>query len=493
MPPKRKEGDSKDDNDGDVQSLLLEKDLEIETLVDKISRLEKRSQLLANDTEKQQATTNEMEEKLQDVIACLSSELKNKQSKVYQLEEAFNDVKAENMKAIENLTKDMHELKSTHKFVTEDLRLQLVNAEVQLRDIDEFRKQKAAIEQEIASLKEQLEREKKEHQDAISDTERLALQEKQRLRKEMLARIEETKMQMLQHMDEQLDAKTKKIIADNDQLAKELGYHMRQTGLLLQKNERLMQENVELHRQVLLAKEVEDDLAKRNLVNQRTIRILLYKFQEGIHDDKPDDQQRKMLEGEHRKEDRQRQKELEQIKSYIQEQTRAVELVSGADEAMRFLYACLDDIEVENVSGTQEQAHCATDLEVNHVKPPELPCSLDKLTTMQRQKLLMNLLRTAVSLRALTQNPAVQKPCRDLFSLANCGSLHAGVKGAVSVEDILSLSVEGVHNDEFECGSPGSRRVVSVGVQTDALNLEERLALEIKERLRPCSSLAIVT
>lgn len=62
------------------------------------------------------------------------------------------------------------------------------------------------IIQAFYSLKEQLEREKKEHQDAISDTERSALQEKQRLRKEMLARIEETKMQMLQHMDEQLHA-----------------------------------------------------------------------------------------------------------------------------------------------------------------------------------------------------------------------------------------------------------------------------------------------
>lgn len=78
------------------------------------------------------------------------SELKAKESKVYQLEEAFKDLKAENMKGIETFTKDMHELQNTHKFVTEDLRLQLANAEVQLRDIDDFREQKTAIEHEIA-------------------------------------------------------------------------------------------------------------------------------------------------------------------------------------------------------------------------------------------------------------------------------------------------------------------------------------------------------
>ncbi|MCO5555104.1 hypothetical protein L7F22_008645 [Adiantum nelumboides] len=368
---------------------------------------------LANVMEEQQATTKEMEEKLQDVIACLSSELKNKELKVYQLEESFKDLKAENLKAIENFTKDMHELQNTHKFVTDNLRFQLANAEVQLRDIDEFREQKAAIEQEIASLKEQLEKEKKEHQDAISDTE----------------------------------STTIKFIHNSLIRCKLL--HI-----------------------------VEDELAKRNLMNQRTIRILHYKFQ-GIHADKHDDFHRKMLVAERKDEDIHRKKrELEQIKIYIQEQTQAIDSVSGAEEAMRFLYACLDDIELETVTGAQERAvsPCVTDLEANREKSTELPCSLDQLTTVQRQKLLMNLLRTAVSIRAVAQNSAIQKP----------------LPGAVSVEDILSLSVEGAHIDEVKCNSVSSRRVVSVGVQTDALNLEERLALEIKERLRPCSSLGVV-
>ncbi|MCO5559032.1 hypothetical protein L7F22_012624 [Adiantum nelumboides] len=331
---------------------------------------------LANVMEEQQATTKEMEEKLQDVIACLSSELKNKELKVYQLEESFKDLKAENMKAIEKFTKDMHELQNTHKFVTDNLHLQLANAEVQLRDIDEFREQKAAIEQEIA-------------------------------------------------------------------------------------------------RSVC----VEDELAKRNLMNQRTIRILLYKFQEGLHADKHDFH-RKMLVAERKDEDIHRKKELEQIKIYIQEQTKAVDSVSGAEEAMRFLYACLDDIELETITGAQERAvsPCVTDLKANREKSTELPCSLDQLTTVQRQKLLMNLLRTAISIRAVAQNSSIQKP----------------LPGAVSVEDILSLSVEGGHIDEVERSSVSTRKIVSVGVQTDALNLEERLALEIKERLRPCSSLGIV-
>ena len=56
------------------------------------------------------------------------------------------------------------------------------------------------------SLKMQFEKERKEHEEAISDTERSALQDKERLKKEITSRIEDTRMLMLQQMDEQLNA-----------------------------------------------------------------------------------------------------------------------------------------------------------------------------------------------------------------------------------------------------------------------------------------------
>ena len=57
---------------------------------------------------------------------------------------------ADSTKTIEDLTKEMYELQNTHKFTVDDLHLQLANAQVQLRDIDEFTAKKIAIEQEIA-------------------------------------------------------------------------------------------------------------------------------------------------------------------------------------------------------------------------------------------------------------------------------------------------------------------------------------------------------
>lgn len=83
------------------------------------------------------------------MFPCLS-ELKVKQEKVYELEKALNDLMAESAKTIEDLKREMCDLQNVHKFMVDDLHLQLANAQVQLRDIDEFTAKKSAIEQEIA-------------------------------------------------------------------------------------------------------------------------------------------------------------------------------------------------------------------------------------------------------------------------------------------------------------------------------------------------------
>ena len=76
MPPKKgpsgkKEKDGKNDKIN-IEQVLLDKDLEIETLLDKVSRLEKRSETLVSLTEQQQVVTKDMVEKLQDIVSFLT-------------------------------------------------------------------------------------------------------------------------------------------------------------------------------------------------------------------------------------------------------------------------------------------------------------------------------------------------------------------------------------------------------------------------------------
>ncbi|KAH7278490.1 hypothetical protein KP509_38G044300 [Ceratopteris richardii] len=495
MPPKkggsgRKDGSGRDDKAGNIEGLLLEKDLEIATLLDKLSRLEKRSLKLTVLTEKQHNAAKEMEEKLQDVISCLTIDVKEKEEKINGLEVALGDLKAESTATIEALTKDLNELRNTHKFVTEDLRLQLANAQVQLRDIDDFRAKKTAIEQEVVGLKEKIEEERKKHQDVISDIERAALQEKERLRKEMTVRIEETKIQMLQQMDEQLHAKTKRTMVENEQLGKELGYHVRQTEMLLEKNEKLVQENIELHRKVLLAKEVQEDLSHRNRMNQKTIRILLYKLRERHYRLKSEkhaqEQELKVLSYQHNSEPfdilelNQKSRPTDDKSDDITTRT--------AEEALKFLQACLESIETDHIDkiiklrlNSRLKAEVGDRLKANscHENP------FDGLNSQEKHEVLMHILRAAVSLRAVCQNAGISSQWNESPHLDNISCKEE----AFSVDEILKLPIERLClGDAVVNKSERNVKSVSSSAQTDEMDVEEHIILEMKHHLQACNA-----
>lgn len=275
--------------------------------------------------------------------------------------------------------------------------------------------------------------------------------------------------------------KTKRTMVENEQLGKELSFHIRQTESLLLKNEKLVQENIDLHRKALLAKEVQEDLAHRNRMNQKSIRILLYKLRErhsamkaGRQAD--EDEMKRLL-------CRQEQLRSSQVadKTGHMEGTGG-EVQSSAEEAMKFLQACLEDLEIEkvhNICRYQPASRLETDLRLAADIKPCLPSSLDVLDSRERQEVLMHLLRTAVSLQALCQNAVQPK---------QPGGLGYSASDGVSINDILKLPVETLCGSEKIVSNLQNHKFVSSSIQTESMGLEERLALDIKQRLRSCGT-----
>lgn len=178
------------------------------------------------------------------------------------------------------------------------------------------------------------------------------------------------------------------------------------------------------------------------------------------------------------------------MKSYFLEQTKAVESVSSAEEAMKFLYACLDDIEMEKFSPHDQIMSSSETMSSPSVDGRlSLPSSLEDFTLQQRQEFLMHLLRTAVSLRAVAQNAEFFKDTKGLSSPVDYWWFpstrgHALDRLAFSVEDILKIPVGGLDLYEPLDRLESNIKSHSVGVQTEAMELEERLALEIQAHLR---------
>ena len=94
-----------------------------------------------------------------------------------------------------------------------------------------FIEYKQTLEAQLQEKKRVLEDGAKEHATHVSDLERKHVQEKDRLKKEMLLKLRETKANLLKMTDNQLDTTTKRTIAENEQLSSELAWQVRSRSI----------------------------------------------------------------------------------------------------------------------------------------------------------------------------------------------------------------------------------------------------------------------
>ena len=104
--------------------------------------------------------------------------------------------------------------------------------------------------------------------------------EKDRIKKEYLIKIKETKQNLLSMTEDQLHSTTKRTIMENEQMTTELQYQSRETERLLRMNTKLRAENKKLKRSVELTEEAGREYAKKTHFYQKLIKKLHEKIQD---------------------------------------------------------------------------------------------------------------------------------------------------------------------------------------------------------------------
>lgn len=175
------------------------------------------------------------------------------------------------------------EVKKQHeKFEKEknDLQLQLSHKKVELDQLNDFKQQKTEIEEKIRRLEQDLADEKDAHEKDIQDMDRQKIQATEKLKKDMLYKIKETKHNLLRLNDEQLHTTTRLTVLENHRLTTELEYQSKQTEKLLLRNQKLQEQVLGLKRDVEIHKQVESELAKRSHFCQKIIKKLNAKIKD---------------------------------------------------------------------------------------------------------------------------------------------------------------------------------------------------------------------
>ncbi|CDW78724.1 UNKNOWN [Stylonychia lemnae] len=204
---------------------------------------------------------------------------------VKQLRELIRDME-------DKYRRDMEEIQQDHMTQITLLEKEKKALEDDLDNVQAFKSQQKQLDAELSELKDLLEKEKKDRMNEVNEKEREKIQATEKLRKDMLYKIKETKANLLALNDEQLQTTTRLTILQNHQLTTELEYQSKQTEQLLYKNNKMKQQIETLKRDIEIHKEVEKELAKRSHFCQKVIKRLKQQVKE-LEQEKEETQNRK--------------------------------------------------------------------------------------------------------------------------------------------------------------------------------------------------------
>ena len=212
---------------------------EVRTLKEALKKYEEMAGRMVEEKGELLGELDRQKDNQKEIFQYLNGELAKKTDEIVALEERL----AEKTDELESLLRDhghaIQEQKDASDHEAVRLKGEIAEYREKLEKVSRFIEIKETLEAQLTEKERLLEEEAKEHATHVSDLERKHVQEKDRLKKEMLLKLRETKANLLKMTDNQLDTTTKRTIAENEQMSSELAWQSKETEKLIRKNDKL--------------------------------------------------------------------------------------------------------------------------------------------------------------------------------------------------------------------------------------------------------------
>lgn len=169
---------------------------------------------------------------------------------------------------------DIERLAFRHKKDLEAMEIDKNALRSKLSELNEFIIEKSQTEAKIRKLEQTIEEQAVKMKRELEDLELEKIKATEKLRRDMLYKLKETKQNLLALNDEQLHTTTRLTVLENHRLTTELEYQSKQTEKLMIRNSKLEEQVVTLKRDIEIHKQVESELAKRSHFCQKLIKRL---------------------------------------------------------------------------------------------------------------------------------------------------------------------------------------------------------------------------
>ncbi|XP_055255055.1 cilia- and flagella-associated protein 157 isoform X2 [Moschus berezovskii] len=254
--------------------------IQIRNLEDRLARYQRKWDELAMQEKLFRQEFEQLANNKKEIVAFLKRTLNQRVDEITDLNEQLQSLQL--AKEIEKDAFEAQLAQVRHEF--QETKDQLTTENIilggKLAALEEFRLQKEELMQKFASLEDQLQKQESEYKDYVHNLEKKSVLDKDRLRKEIIQRVNMVATEFHKVATSQMWDTTKRAITENNAVTLQLAKITRQGTQLLAENEQLRGHQNDLCKQLELLENSQKLMARNNLGHQKVILMLTEKCRE---------------------------------------------------------------------------------------------------------------------------------------------------------------------------------------------------------------------
>uniref|UniRef100_H0WXP4 Cilia- and flagella-associated protein 157 n=1 Tax=Otolemur garnettii TaxID=30611 RepID=H0WXP4_OTOGA len=257
--------------------------IQIRDLEDRLVRYQRKWDELAVQEKLFRQEYDQLANNKKEIVAFLKRTLNQRVDEIADLNEQL-----QSLQLAKELEKDAFEAQLAqvrHEF--QETKDQLTTENIvlagKLAALEEFRLQKEELTEKFELLEDQLRQQEIEYKDYVYNLEKKSMLDKDRLRKEIIQRVNLVATEFRKVATNQMWETTKRAIQENSSVTLQLAKTSRQGVQLLQENEQLKGNQDELYKQLKVLESTQKVMARHKRGHQKIILMLTEKCQEQQH------------------------------------------------------------------------------------------------------------------------------------------------------------------------------------------------------------------
>ncbi|KAM6182141.1 cilia- and flagella-associated protein 157 [Erethizon dorsatum] len=253
---------------------------QIRDLEDRLARYQRKSDELASQERLSRQEFEQLANNKKEIVAFLKHTLNQQVDEITDLKEQLQSLQLAKEMEKEAFEAQLAQVRHEFQESKDQLTTENIILGGKLASLEEFRLQKEELMDKFLSLEDQLQKQESEYKDYVYNLEKKSVLDKDRLRKEIIQRVNLVAAEFHKMASDQTWETMKRAIMENNSMTLQLARVSQQGVQLLQENEQLKDTQEELQKQLGLLEDTQKVMARNSRGHQKIILMLTEKCRE---------------------------------------------------------------------------------------------------------------------------------------------------------------------------------------------------------------------